>query len=89
MILAEARGSDAKRDVFCPCRLLQNLQRTARVIIGSNRGRYLLRLAKSLMKRDKGDLDKNRRKLGEFEEKENWAERQTDTVVISKTGQKC
>lgn len=70
MILAEAGGSGAKWDVFRPCRLLQKLQRTARVIIGSNRGRYLLRPAKSLMKRDKGDSDKNRRKLGEFEEKE-------------------
>lgn len=70
MILAEAGGSDAEWDVFCPCRLLQKLQRTARVIIRSNRGRLFLRLAKSLKKRDKGDLEKNIRKRGGFEEKE-------------------
>lgn len=62
MILAEAGGSDAKRNFVHPCCLLQKLQRAARVIIRSNRGRHFLRLAKSLMKGDKLDSDKNRRK---------------------------
>lgn len=91
MLLAEAGGSDAEWDVFRPCRLLQKFQRTARVIICSNRGRHLLRLAKSLKKRGKkGDSEKNRRKGGEFEEKgKKLPKRETATVLIPKTGQKC
>lgn len=87
MILAEAGGSEAKWDVFRPCRLLQKLQRTARVIIGSNRGRHLLRLAKSLMKRDKGDSDK---KIEGIRGKGKMG-RKADgySFNFKKTGQKC
>lgn len=58
MLLAEAGGSDAEWDVFRPCRLLQKLQRTARVIIRSNRGRHLLRLAEPLKKRGKTGIQR-------------------------------
>lgn len=89
MLLAEAGSSGAEWDAFRPCRLLQKLQRTARVVIRSNRGRHLLRLAKSLKERKKGDSEKNRRKPGEFEDKEKRFPKDTDTVLILKTGQKC
>lgn len=66
MLLAEAGGPDAEWDVYRPCRLLQKLQRTARVIIRSNRGRHLLGLAKSLKKRGKKGIQ---RKIEGNEEK--------------------